>query len=157
MSKRTDVSALVLRIAAGLIFLPHGWTKVFGANGVAAFAQDLPGYGIPSFLGWIAAYAECFGAMLLIVGLLTRVDAFLLACTMAVAAFVVQLPDALNDVAPGTPKLFAALRGIELPLALCAICTAIVLLGPGRISLDHLIRTRLRKNSAAAEEQPAAA
>jgi putative oxidoreductase len=151
MSKRLDVSMLALRISAGLIFLPHGWSKVFGSGGVAGFAQDLPGYGIPSFLGWIAAYAECFGALLLILGLLTRIDALLQGCTMAVAVFVVQLPDALHDVQPGTPKLFAAMRGIELPLALLAICAVLVILGPGRISLDCWLRSVLAKNKAAAE------
>lgn len=153
MSKRTDIATLGLRIAAGLIFLPHGWSKVFGSEGVAGFAHDLPGYGIPSFLAWFAAYAECFGALLLIVGLLTRVDAFLQACTMAVAVFVVQLPDALHDPQPGTPMLFSILHAIELPLALLAICSALVILGPGRVSLDYLLVRRFGrlKNKAAAE------
>jgi len=50
----TDISALILRIALGLIFIPHGFPKVFGADGPAAFASDMPQYGIPSFLGYPA-------------------------------------------------------------------------------------------------------
>jgi len=125
-------------VAAGLVFLPHGYSKVFG-SGVSAFAADMPSYGVPMFLGYIAAYAEFFGSIALIVGLLTRIDAFLLACTMFVAAFVVQLPDALHEAQPGTVKLFAALRGIELPFSMFAITTALVILGPGRFSLDGLL------------------
>jgi putative oxidoreductase len=137
----TDVAALILRVAAGLIFLPHGWSKVLGEGGPAAFAADIAAnYHLPAFLGYVAAYAELVGAVLLIVGLLTRLDALLLAGTMFVAAFIVQLPDALYDAPKGSIKLFVALRGMELPLAMFAICLALVLIGGGRWSLDELVR-----------------
>ena len=150
-----DLSALLLRVTVGLVFIPHGYSKLFGENGPAAFAQDVTSYGLPSFLGYAAAYAEFFGAILLVVGLLTRLDAFLLACTMFVATFVVQLPDALHDIQPGTIKLFAVMRGIELPVTLFAAALAIMLIGPGRFSLDSLLRVEervmRRKTKAAAE------
>lgn len=142
----TDVAALVLRLTAGAIFIPHGWAKVFGNGGVAAFASDLPSYHIPVFLGYVAAYAELFGASLLIIGLISRVDAFLLACTMFVAAFVVLLPDALQDA----PTFFTVMKAIELPLSLFALNLALVFTGPGRLSLDHLI---WRKRRAASESK----
>lgn len=135
-----DTAAFVLRLATGLIFLPHGYGKVFGAGGPATFAQDMPSYGVPVLFGYIAAYAELVCAVLLIAGLLTRLDALLLGCTMFVATFIVQLPDALRDPQGGGNKLFAALHGIELPLALLAICVALLLLGAGRFSLDWLLR-----------------
>jgi putative oxidoreductase len=145
MTNRTrDVAALVLRLAAGLIFLPHGYSKVFGEGGAAAFAADMPSYGIPVFFGYIAAYAELAGGVLLIVGLVSRVDAFLLACNMITAIAVIHAPDALHEAQPGTIKAFALLRGIELPLSLLAMCTAVVLLGPGRFSLDSLLRVEER-------------
>jgi putative oxidoreductase len=129
-----DVAALLLRLTAGAIFLPHGYTKVFGKGGVAAFASDLPSYHIPTFLGYIAAYAEFAGAILLIIGLLSRLDALLLAGTMLVAAFVIVLPDALQEA----PTMFSVMKAIELPLSLFAVTMAIVILGPGRLSLDHV-------------------
>jgi len=141
----TDVAALVLRLAAGAIFLPHGWTKVFGQGGVAAFAADLPSYHLPVFLGYVAAYAELAGSALLIVGLFSRLDAFLLACTMFVAAFVILLPDALHD----SPTFFSVMKAIELPLSLLAVTIAILFVGPGRVSIDHLIwRKRAEKSNA---------
>jgi putative oxidoreductase len=147
-----DIAALVLRVVAGLIFLPHGWSKVAGEGGAAMFAAGLADtYGIPTFLGVLAAYVEVAGAVLLIVGLLTRVDALLLAITMAVAAFVVQLPDALFEVPPNAIRAFAVIRGIELPLAMLAICLALVLLGGGRFSLDHVLRGFIAKKKTAAE------
>ncbi|HEU4887173.1 MAG TPA: DoxX family protein [Thermoanaerobaculia bacterium] len=154
----SDIAALILRLAAGAIFLPHGWSKVMGEAGAGAFAADMAAsYNIPTFLGYLAAYSELAGAILLIVGLLTRLDALLLAGTMFVAAFIVQLPDALYEVPPGAIKAFVVMKGIELPLAMFAICAAIVLTGPGRASLDHLLGIEERfcallpKKKAAAE------
>ena len=141
MSKwTTDASLLILRIATGLIFLPHGYAKVFGNGGPSAFAADLPGYHIPAFLGYLAAYAEFFGAILLIAGLLTRLDALLLAGTMFVAVFVVQLPDAMRDPDAAGHRFASSMHAIELPLALLAMTAAVLLIGPGRLSLDALLR-----------------
>jgi len=135
-----DAAALLLRLVGGLIFLPHGWSKIAGEGGSAAFAADVAtNYGIPAFLGHVAAYSEVVCGILLIVGLLTRIDAFLLAATMFVATFVVQLPDALFEVPPNAIRMFVAIRGIEMPLALFAISGALLFLGPGRLSLDHLL------------------
>lgn len=151
----SDIALLLLRVVAGAIFLPHGWSKIAGEGGAAAFAADIAAnYRIPAFLGYVAAYAEVFGAVLLIAGLLTRLDALLLAGTMFVATFIVQLPDALYEVQPGAIKTFVALRAIETPLAMLAICLALVLLGAGRISLDHVLGIEeklLRKKKTAAE------
>lgn len=153
-----DLALLILRVAAGLIFLPHGWSKIAGEGGAAAFAADIAAnYGIPALFGHLAAWAEVVGAILLIAGFLTRLDALLLAATMFVAAFIVQLPDALFEVQPGAIKAFVALRGIETPLAMFAICLALVLLGAGRFSVDRLLRIDARaaalvhKKRAAAE------
>lgn len=143
-----DVAVLLLRIGVGLAFIPHGYSKVFGQGGAAAFAADVPNFHLPVFLGYVAAYAEMFGSILLIVGALTRIDAFLLACTMAAATFLVKLPDALYEVPPGTSKFLVAIRAVELEHTLMVASLAIVLLGPGRISIDALI---FRKKKAAAE------
>lgn len=146
----TDIAVLVLRIIAGAIFVPHGWSKVAGGTG--AFATDIAtNYGIPAILGHLAAYSELAGGILLIVGLLTRLDAFLLAATMFVAAFVVQLPDALYEAKPGLGKIFVAIRGIELPLAMFGISCALLLTGGGRFSLDRLLARFLPQRKTAAE------
>ena len=154
----SDIAALILRLAAGAIFIPHGWPKIMGEGGAAVFAADMAAtYGIPTFLGYIAAYSEVIGAALLIAGLFTRLDALLLTGTMFVAAFIVQLPDALYEVPPDAIKAFVVLRGIEMPLALLAICVALVLTGPGRVSLDHVLgieerfRALMPKKKAATE------
>lgn len=153
-----DIASLLLRVVAGLIFLPHGWSKIAGEGGASAFAADMAReYGIPLVLGHLAAWAEVAGAILLIAGLFTRIDALLLAGTMFVAAFVVSLPDALFGVPPDAIKAFVILRGIETPLAMFAICTALVLTGGGRFSLDYALRGLWPKKKAAAEAAAAEA
>jgi putative oxidoreductase len=153
-SWRTDIATLVLRVACGLVFIPHGFGKVFGSGGVAGFAQSLPSYGIPTILGYVAAYSELIGGLLLIVGLLTRVDAALLAGTMFVAAFVVQLPDALHDPDnAGKNKAFAAIRSMELPLSILASMIALILLGGGRWALDALIFRRRHPDAERSEAE----
>jgi putative oxidoreductase len=140
-----DVGALILRVTAALIFLPHGWSKIAGEGGASAFATDIAAnYGIPAALGHLAAWSEVVGAVLLAAGLLTRLDALLLSATMSVAAFMVQLPDALFDVPPGSIRLFVAVRGIETPLAMLAICLSLLFTGAGRLSLDHALRIEQR-------------
>ena len=60
-----DAAALLLRVVAGLIFLPHGWSKIAGEGGAAAFAGDMAAsYGIPAFFGHVAAWSEVVGAIL---------------------------------------------------------------------------------------------
>jgi putative oxidoreductase len=149
----SDAASLVLRVAVGLIFIPHGWSKVFSPAGVAGFAHDLPSYHLPVFLGYAAAYSELACGFLLIAGVLTRIDGFLLSCTMFVAAFVVQMPDALNDPDnAGKAKFFAVMRGIELPLALFAASVALVLIGGGRWSLDYWWKVRGERRVVRGEE-----
>jgi putative oxidoreductase len=141
----SDIVALLLRICAGLIFLPHGWPKIAGDGGAAAFAADVAtNYGIPAFFGYVAAYAEVAGAVLLIAGLFTRLDALLLAATMFVAAFIVQLPEAMFEVPADAIRSFVALRAIEMPLALFALCVALLLTGGGRWSLDRALKIEQR-------------
>jgi putative oxidoreductase len=159
MSRVTgDIAALVLRVCGGLIFLPHGWAKVAGDGGAGQFAASIAeGYRIPVFLGHVAAWAEVVGAILLIAGLFTRLNAFLLAATMAVAVFVVLLPDALYGIAADANRFFVGMTAVELPLAMLAVSVALVLLGAGRVSLDHAlgldrrVAALLGKKKAAAE------
>lgn len=80
----------------------------------------------PSWL-WMgaAALSELIGGVLLFFGLLTRVAAFFLACTMGVAVLGVHWP-----------AFFASKSGIEYPLALFAMSLALLISGGGIASID---------------------
>ncbi len=123
---RVGVGLLVLRVAAGVAFLFHGWPKIqnpFGWMGEGA--------GIPGWLQALAALSEFGGGAAWIVGLLTPLASFGILCTMVKAvhlhAIVLQHP-------------FVGKQG-SYELALVYGCVAVLLLltGPGKLSLDALI------------------
>jgi putative oxidoreductase len=80
---------------------------------------------LPVALGYVAAFTEFFGGMLLIVGLLTRVAALMTAIDMAVAIIKIHLHGGLEG-----PSSFA------FPLALFAIALMLVFTGCGALGLD---------------------
>ena len=83
---------------------------------------------MPVWLGYVAAFTEFFGGMLLIVGLLTRVAAFMVAIDMAVAIIKVHLHGGLMG-----PNSFA------FPLACFAIALMLVFTGCGWLGLDDFV------------------
>ena len=129
---------LALRLAAGAIFTAHGGQKLFGwfggygLEGTGAWMASIglePGY----FLALMAGSAEFFGGLLLILGLLVRPAALVLALTMLVAIFSVHFEHGL----------FMSNNGYEFALALFAISAALVLRGAGSLSADRVLQAKL--------------
>lgn len=137
-STAPGLDSLPLRVGAGAIFAAHGAQKLFGWFG---------GYGLEATAGWMASIglepsllmaalagsAEFFGGLLLIVGLLVRPAALVLAITMVVAIVAVHLQNGL----------FMANNGYEFGLALLAVSVAVVLRGAGSLSADRLLQAQL--------------
>ena len=136
----TGLDTLPLRVGAGVIFAAHGAQKLFGWFG---------GYGLEGTAAWMASIglepglpmaamaggAEFFGGLLLIVGLLVRPTALVLAITMVVAIVTVHLQNGL----------FMANNGYEFGLALLAVSVALALRGAGSLSADQLLLAQLAK------------
>ncbi|HKP45861.1 MAG TPA: DoxX family protein [Pyrinomonadaceae bacterium] len=124
---------LPLRLATGVIFMAHGAQKVFGSFQGPGFknftAIPAPfGFMKPAWL-WLAAAAlsELVGGLMIFLGLLTRLGAFLIACTMLTAIAAVHWPN------------FFAPKGMELPLSLLATMLALMISGGGMASIDRAI------------------
>lgn len=120
-----------IRLALGIIFVAHGTQKVLGSfegPGLAKFTSYPAPFPFmrPSWL-WMgaAAFAELIGGILVFLGLLTRVGAFLIACVMLSAVVGVHWP-----------RFFSNNQGIEFPLALLAMCLALLISGGGMASVD---------------------
>lgn len=134
----TGLDTVPIRIGAGAIFAAHGAQKLFGWFG---------GYGLEGTAGWMnsiglepgllmatmAGSAEFFGGLLLIVGLLVRPAALVLAVTMVIAIVTVHLENGL----------FMANNGYEFGLALLVVSVGLVFRGAGSLSADRFVQTRL--------------
>lgn len=132
LSTNGSLASLTLRIPAGIIFMAHGAQKLFGSfdgHGLAGTGQWMASIGLePGYLMALAAgSAEFFGGIALLIGLLTRPAAVVLAFTMLVAIFAVHLPGGL----------FMSNNGYEFALALLAISAALAFSGGGKLSLDR--------------------
>ncbi len=125
-------TSLALRLSAGVIFVAHGAQKLFGSfggYGLEGTGQWMASIGLePGYLMALGAGgAEFFGGIALLIGLLTRPAALVLAITMLVAIVTVHLPNGL----------FLANNGYEFGLALLGISVALAFNGGGKFSLDR--------------------
>ena len=119
-----DVVFMGLRSAIGIIFIVHGISK-FNPG----FAEFLPMMGLPVEMQIPIALAELVPGILLIIGVLSRLSASLLSIIMLGAIFHVKGAQSLTGDG-----------GVELDLILVASCLVIMIAGPGRISLAHIIK-----------------
>ena len=132
LSTDNSLTGLALRIPAGVIFAAHGAQKLFGSfggYGLEGTGQWMASIGLePGYLMALASGSvEFFGGLALLLGLLTRPSALLLAITMLVAIITVHLPNGL----------FLSNNGYEFGLALLAITVALAFNGGGKLSLDR--------------------
>lgn len=129
-STLTTSARTILRIVAGFLFAAHGWQKFneFTIAGTqAAFAQ----MGVPAanVAAPVIATLELVGGVALILGVLTRVFAALLAVNMLGALFLVHAP----------AGIYAETGGYELVLILAAAALAVALVGAGKVSVDKVL------------------
>lgn len=116
-----DKPTLILRLAAGIVLILHGYGKLFG--GLAAFMGMLTkiGFPLPSALAWAVAILEFFGGIAILLGWWTRRVAWLLVAEFVIIILFVKkfaFPLADTDL---------LMLGIALTLAL---------MGAGSMSLD---------------------
>lgn len=131
-----NASSLILRLVLGAVFFAHGAQKMLGWFGGAGFSATLDGMskmGLPVAVVALVIFAEFFGALGLLTGLLTRVAAFGILCVMLGAVFMVHLPNGFFMNWFGNQKG----EGIEYHLLAIAICLALMILGGGRASIDR--------------------
>lgn len=119
-----DIAHFGLRLVLGVVFIVHGSEKFD-----PVFAGYLPSFGIPIEMQIPLALAELVPGILLIIGVLSRISASLLAIVMIGAIFLV-----LHAAS------FTGQGGYEYPLVLLATNLIIIVIGPGRISLSHVTK-----------------
>ncbi len=125
VGKPGSFALLILRLAAGIAFMLHGWPKI-----QHAFNWMGPDAAIPGILQALAAFSEFFGGLAWVLGLLTPLASLGMFFTMAVAVFF--------HASKGDP--FVSMGGASYEPALIYLCVSLVLMlvGPGSFSLDAL-------------------
>jgi len=129
LSRMASSAPLVLRLVFGFMIAAHGWQKL--QAGPANFATVLTKLGVPApdIMAWVVTLTELGGGILLILGLLTRLAALALAINLTVALLLVRI-----DAGLISPR-----GGFELELGYIAAFLALLLAGPGSMSIDRAI------------------
>lgn len=147
----TDYALLILRISGLFLAIMHGWGKIYAlSTGAEGFIDGVArmGFPFPVVFAWAAALSEFLGGLLVAAGLFTRGAAFFAACTMATAAFVrhravMHLLAWVGLASPGEEALRQA-GDPERALLFLLIMVALIILGGGRLSLEHRLAHRRR-------------
>jgi putative oxidoreductase len=129
LNRFQSLGALVMRLVLGATMVAHGYGKIIPSGSLYTFSHSVVRLHLPIWLGYTAAFTEFFGGMLLIVGLLTRVAALMVAIEMVVAIIKVH-------------HLRAGLMGpnsFGLPLTCFAIGLMLVFTGCGWLGLDDFV------------------
>jgi putative oxidoreductase len=130
LDRLQPLALFLMRLALGAIMVAHGYHKVFG--GLHHHAQMVASLGLPAWLGYVSAFTELLGGLLILAGLFTRAAAAAVFINLFVAIWKVHLHNGLIG-APDHP-------GYEFPLAAAALAFALVFFGAGPIAIDHVLR-----------------
>lgn len=130
-------AALVARLILGIVVFPHGAQKLFGWYGGYGFEGTM-GYmtgqmHLPWIIGFLVIIIECFGALFLIAGLLTRFAAFAILCNFIGIILHTNLDNGffMNwDMLPDKPE------GYEYHLLILGVSFVLIILGGGKWSID---------------------
>jgi putative oxidoreductase len=117
---------LPIRIMTGLTFIVHGVPKFFDVSGGYAFFQSV---NLPSELFIPIALLEVIGGLAILLGVLTRIASAILMIEMIGAILAVKLSKGF-------------IGGYEFELLLTSICITLVIMGPGKISIENYILKR---------------
>ena len=139
LKKWEPLTLLLLRCGLALVFIYHGYPKLFGST--AKFVEAFQGIGLPPYVVYVAGAIEFFGGVALALGLFTPVAGLVLLLDMGAAMWKYNFNEGIYAVREYEEGIYAV-REYELPLVLGLASLAIAATGGGKFSLDHLIFLR---------------
>lgn len=134
LNKASWLGPALIRVTLGVVFMGTGWGKLHSLDNVTSFFTDLH-LPAPHFQAILVSSTEFFGGLAILLGLFTRLAAIPLAITMVVAILTAKRGD-IDGV--------QTLLGFE-EWSYLVMYVALVVVGPGKLSLDHLLARRLKK------------
>jgi len=120
-----DITHWGISASIGVIFIIHSLKKFD-----PSWQEWLVSIGIPPEMQLPIALAEFIGGILLVVGVLTRVTSSIFAVVLLGAIFHIRWENGF----------FVSKGGWEWDLVMLAAVLAIIVAGPGRISISHLVK-----------------
>ena len=123
-NKFVDIAIFGLRLAIGAIFVATGFIK-FDPS-VVPYLQQM---GLPTELQYLYALQEFVPGILVTVGVLTRISASVLSAVMLGVIFYI------NKLSS-----FVEPNGAALAVILLATSLVLITIGPGKISISHLVK-----------------
>ena len=120
-----DLGKLILRLALGILVLLHGVAKLHG--GIGFLHPMLGALGLPTWVAYGVYVGEIVGPIMVILGLLTRVGAFIIFVNMIFAIVLVHRPELLSQGG----------WALELQGMFLFTAVALALIGPGRFSINR--------------------
>lgn len=140
-----DPVTIVLRLALGIVFFPHGAQKVlgwFGGGGFSATIDFFQQMGMPAFVTVLVMMAEFLGSLGLIFGFLTRISALGIGMVMTGAMFMVHWQHGFFMNWMGQQQG----EGFEYHLLAIGLALALLIKGGGRWSVDGALARRSGAN-----------
>ncbi len=126
MNRTDDAGKLVLRLALGSLLLMHGLNKLI--NGMDGISAVVVANGWPQWIAYGVLVGEVLAPVLIIIGMLCRIGATIIAINMLVAIYLAHMHQ-LTQLSK-TGGWILELQGIFLFSAV-----AVALLGAGKFSL----------------------
>jgi putative oxidoreductase len=140
------IPPLILRLIMGWEFWESGTEKLYGDNWFADIQSrfPFPFDVIPTSVSWgVATWFELIGAIMVWIGLGTRIFAFILLFLTFVATAAVHWPSMWNmwsDLAKGYAITDMGHGNFKLPLLFVVMLLPLIFGGGGRFSVDRLIQ-----------------
>lgn len=119
-----NTAMFILRLALGILLMSHGYSKLVHFNSMSGHFMNFLGIGRSISLS-LVIFAELFCTVFIILGLFTRLAAIPIIILLAVAIFKAHNGQIFGD----GEKAMLYLAGY----------LAIILIGPGRVSVDSMI------------------
>ncbi len=126
LKKLEPLALLLLRCGLALVFIYHGYPKLFGEK--ERIVEAFQAIGLPPFVVYLTGAIEFFGGAALALGLLTPIAALFLFLDMCAAMWKYNFNEGIY-----------AVREYELPLTLGLACLVVAATGGGPLSLDRLL------------------
>jgi putative oxidoreductase len=131
-----NIGLLILRVGLGIMFILHGYPKMFGGpemwEEVGTAMQYLGIDFAPMFFGFMAGVTEFFGGIFLLLGLFFTPSVILL--------FIVMLVATIKHLGAGDGFVSYS-HSIELAI----VFASLLFMGAGKHSLDHKLQKQRRR------------